>query len=106
MSGSPRRAFFVKIFLPGGDPDGLKIVEKSNWTGSGLVFPRPLFGEARTATNSSGPAFTCSKGHPKRASCPAYTSAKPTRFVRGSNSTRGRRISGHGQPYSPAKTRT
>ncbi len=39
--------FSIRVFLPGGDPDGLKIVEKSNWTGCGVVFPRPLFGEAR-----------------------------------------------------------
>lgn len=47
-SASPRpRAFSVRLFLPGGDPDGVKIVEKSNWTGSGLVIPRTLFGETR-----------------------------------------------------------
>jgi hypothetical protein len=33
--------------MPGGDPDGLKIIEKSNWTGSGLLFPRALYSEAR-----------------------------------------------------------
>src|SRR5688500_10283588 len=41
------RAFSVRVFLPGGDPDGVKIVEKSNWTGSGLVIPRSLFAETR-----------------------------------------------------------
>ena len=41
------RGFSVRIFLSGGDLDGLKIVEKSNWTGSGLVFPRSLLAEAR-----------------------------------------------------------
>jgi hypothetical protein len=40
--------FSIRLFLPGGDPDGLKIVEKSNWIGCGLVFPRALFGVART----------------------------------------------------------
>ena len=39
--------FSVRIFLPQGDPEGLKIVEKSNWTGCGLVIPRSLFGEAK-----------------------------------------------------------
>ena len=42
------RAFSVRLFLPGGDPDGVKTVEKSNWTGRGLVIPRPLFGEIRS----------------------------------------------------------
>jgi len=37
------RPFSLKIFLPDGIPDGLKIIEKSNWTGCGVVFPRSLF---------------------------------------------------------------
>lgn len=41
------RGFSVRIFVPSGDPDGLRIVEKSNWIGQGLVFPRALFAEAR-----------------------------------------------------------
>jgi hypothetical protein len=41
------KGFSVRLFLPGGDPDGVKIIEKSNWTGSGLVIPRTLFGETR-----------------------------------------------------------
>ncbi len=37
--------FSVKIFVPAGDPEGLRVVEKSNWTGQGIVFPRSLFAE-------------------------------------------------------------
>ena len=39
--------FSVRIFMPAGEPEGLRIVEKSNWTGQGLVFPRSLFSEVR-----------------------------------------------------------
>jgi hypothetical protein len=39
--------FSVRIFVPDGDPDGLKLVEKSNWTGRGLQFPRTLYPNAR-----------------------------------------------------------
>jgi len=39
--------FSVRIFLPTGEPEGLRIVEKSNWTGQGLVFPRAQLAEAR-----------------------------------------------------------
>jgi len=46
-SNSKRRGFSVRVFLPDGDPDGIKVVEKSNWTGCGLVVPRALFGEAK-----------------------------------------------------------
>ena len=40
-------AFSVKIFVPDGDPEGLRVIEKSNWTGQGIVFPRSLFTEVR-----------------------------------------------------------
>jgi hypothetical protein len=40
MPDTPQRPFSIKIFVPGGDPDGLRIVEKSNWTGVGVVFNR------------------------------------------------------------------
>lgn len=39
--------FSVRIFIPTGEPEGLRIVEKSNWTGQGFVFPRAQFAEVR-----------------------------------------------------------
>ncbi len=54
MKHEAKRGFSVHVFLPGGDPDGLKIVEKSNWTGRGLVFPRSLFAEARQRPELAG----------------------------------------------------
>lgn len=42
------KPYSIKIFLPGGDPDGIRTIEKSNWSGSGLIIPRPLFAEARS----------------------------------------------------------
>lgn len=41
------RPFSVRIFIPSGEPEALRIVEKSNWTGQGLVFPRAQFAEVR-----------------------------------------------------------
>ena len=41
------KPFSVRIFLQDGNPTGIKVVEKSNWTGVGLVFPQALFAEAR-----------------------------------------------------------
>ena len=35
-----QRPFSIRIFVPDGDPDGLRLVEKSNWTGIGVVFNR------------------------------------------------------------------
>jgi len=42
--------FSVRIFIPTGEPEGLRIVEKSNWTGQGLVFPRSLYSDVRQRT--------------------------------------------------------
>lgn len=39
--------FSVRLFMSAGDPDGLRLIEKSNWSGLGLVFPRSEFGQAR-----------------------------------------------------------
>ena len=35
-----QRPFSINIFVPDGDPDSLRLVEKSNWTGIGVVFNR------------------------------------------------------------------
>jgi hypothetical protein len=40
MSDFHQRPFFIRVFVPTGDPDGLRIVEKSNWPGVGVVFNR------------------------------------------------------------------
>lgn len=47
MSKPKHRAFSIRIFLPEGIADGLKIVEKSNWSGRGVVCPRALFPESK-----------------------------------------------------------
>lgn len=48
------RGFSVHIFVPSGNPEGLRVVQKSNWTGQGLVFPRVLFSEARLRPEMEG----------------------------------------------------
>ena len=34
--------FSLRIFVADGDPDGLRVVERSNWIGKALIFPRAL----------------------------------------------------------------
>lgn len=34
--------FFLRIFVADGDPDGLRLVGRSNWIGKAVVFPRTL----------------------------------------------------------------
>ena len=48
--------YSLKIFLPDGNPDGIKTIEKTNWSGQGFVFPRALMSEAtkRKELNRTG----------------------------------------------------
>jgi hypothetical protein len=32
--------FTIRIFVPDGDPEGVRIIDRMNWTGLGIVFPR------------------------------------------------------------------
>ncbi|MDP2869516.1 GIY-YIG nuclease family protein [Methyloversatilis sp.] len=36
------KPFSLRIFVADGDPDGLRVVERSNWIGKALMFPRAL----------------------------------------------------------------
>lgn len=44
MSQTP---FSLRIFVADGDPDGLRIVEKSNCIGKALVFPRAMLPQVK-----------------------------------------------------------
>lgn len=44
---NPASPFTLRIFVADGDPDGLRIVERSNWIGKAVVFPRSLFPAVR-----------------------------------------------------------
>jgi hypothetical protein len=45
MPDFQQRPFFIRVLVPTGDPDGLRIVEKSNWPGVGVVFNRTNYKE-------------------------------------------------------------
>ena len=44
-----RTPFSLRIFVADGDPDGLRIVERSNWVGRALVFPRATWPQPSVA---------------------------------------------------------
>lgn len=48
--------YSIRIFQLDGDPNGIRTIEKSNWTGQGLAFPRSLITEAakRKELNRTG----------------------------------------------------
>ncbi|MCB2006935.1 MAG: GIY-YIG nuclease family protein [Burkholderiaceae bacterium] len=39
--------FSLRIFVADGDPDGLRLVERSNWVGKALIFPRALLPQVK-----------------------------------------------------------
>ena len=41
------KGFSVRIYVPSGKPEGLRVIEKSNWNGQGVVFPRSAYNEAK-----------------------------------------------------------
>jgi hypothetical protein len=47
----------IRIFLVDGTPDGLRLVEKSNWTGLGIVCPRSEYAQARQRAEFSRPGI-------------------------------------------------
>jgi hypothetical protein len=57
--------FSLRIFVADGDPDGLRIVDKSNWIGKALVFPRAAAagqGTARAGADWGVPAAGAAPG--------------------------------------------
>jgi len=48
--------FTIRIFVPDGEPDGIRIIDRMNWTGTGIIFPRAKWEEVklRTEMNKTG----------------------------------------------------
>ena len=41
------QAFTLRIFVPDGDPEGVRLIDRMNWTGLAIVFPRSEWQEVR-----------------------------------------------------------
>jgi hypothetical protein len=39
--------FTIRIFVPDGNPEGVRLIDRMNWTGLGIVFPRSKWTEVR-----------------------------------------------------------
>lgn len=39
--------FTIRIFVPDGDPDGVRVIDRMNWTGVGVTFPRLQWTQVR-----------------------------------------------------------
>ena len=42
--------FTIRIFVPDGDPEGVRLIDRMNWTGLGIAFPRSKWNEVRQRT--------------------------------------------------------
>ena len=47
--------FTIRIFVPDGDPEGVRIIDRMNWTGVGIVFPRSKWPEVRNRSEFARP---------------------------------------------------
>jgi hypothetical protein len=47
--------FTIRIFVPDGDPEGLRIIDRMNWTGLGIVFTRTDWPKIRQRSDFSKP---------------------------------------------------
>jgi hypothetical protein len=47
--------FTIRIFVPGGDPEGLRIIDRMNWTGLGIIFPREDWPKIKYRSDFSKP---------------------------------------------------
>jgi hypothetical protein len=43
----PAAPFTLRIFVPDGDPEGVRIIDRMNWTGLGIVFPRGKWADVK-----------------------------------------------------------
>lgn len=57
------KPFSIRIFMPQGQADGLKVVEKSNWSGRGVVCPRALLSEHKNRPEFSRTGIYILVGH-------------------------------------------
>jgi len=39
--------FTIRVFVPDGDPEGVRLIDRMNWTGLGIAFPRSKWTEVR-----------------------------------------------------------
>jgi hypothetical protein len=49
--------FTIRIYVPDGEPDGVRIIDRMNWTGRGIVFPRDHWPLVKTRPEMSGPGI-------------------------------------------------
>jgi hypothetical protein len=55
--------FTLRIFVPSGDPEGVRILERMNWTGRGIVLPRDRWPEVKSRPEVAQPGVYVLTGY-------------------------------------------
>jgi len=63
-TNTKQRGSSIRIFLVDGTPDGVRTVDKSNWTGRGIVCPRSRFPDAKSRKEISNTGYTSLSARP------------------------------------------
>jgi hypothetical protein len=45
------KPFTIRIYLPQGDPTGIRVVDRLNWTGIAIAFPRESWDEVKALSH-------------------------------------------------------
>lgn len=53
----PADPFTIRIFMPDGDPESVRIIDRMNWTGKGISFPRSAWPEIRNRQEFATPGI-------------------------------------------------
>ncbi len=56
--------FTLRIFVPDGDPEGVRLIDRMNWTGLGIAFPRAKWTEVRQRKEFDRSGIYILVGHP------------------------------------------
>ena len=78
----------IRLFLADGTPDGIWVVEKSNWTGLALMAPRSRYAELRSRDEMSGPGVYVLTG-------PSESGARSARIYVGETDVLRKRLDSH-----------
>jgi hypothetical protein len=77
----------IKLYLPDGDPHGLRVLDVGNWNGRALAAPRSVLPDLLAREELRGPGLYCLTGR--------VDGSKPEAYI-GEAETLGQRLRGHG----------
>jgi hypothetical protein len=64
-----KEPYSVRILVADGDPEGIRIIEQPNWSGTGIVFPRLRWDEARKRSEFDAAGVYLLWGSQRTAGC-------------------------------------